>query len=58
MSKMADLEIEIIEMLSQDKSPMYIARMLDIPLTWVYNAMSNENDVDVELYNPYQTINS
>jgi hypothetical protein len=58
MSKMAELEIEILDMLSKDQSPVYIARVLDIPVTWVYECVRYNADFDTEDYSPYTTINS
>ena len=58
MSKMAELEIEILDMLGNDESPAYIARVLDIPVTWVYEVVSYNVEYDTECYDPYQTVNS
>ncbi len=52
---MADLQIEILDMLSDGESPQYIARVLDIPINWVYEAMTMNEDID---YSPYCTVNS
>jgi hypothetical protein len=52
---MSDLQIEIFDMLADGETPSYIARVLDIPISWVYEAMSMNEDTD---YSPYCTINS
>lgn len=54
MSKMSDLEIEIIQMLEAGRSPQYIARVLDVPVNWVYEAIHNHEDE----FSPYSTVNS
>lgn len=58
MSKMADLDIEIREMLERDTNPVVIAKMLDIPITWVYDTLERMDDPDEELYHPNNTVNS
>lgn len=58
MSKMADLDIEIREMLESDTNPVTIAKMLNIPLTWVYDTLESMDDPDEEPYNPNNTVNS
>lgn len=55
MSKMADLEIDILERLHGGQSPEYIANWLEIPVSWVYEAMKN---YDSDEYSPYMTVNS
>ena len=39
---MSDLQIEIMEMLAEGKSHRCIANFLDIPLTWIYEAIEME----------------
>ena len=39
MSKMAELDIEIRELLEEGVSPSTIAKELNIPVTWVYVTM-------------------
>ena len=58
MSIMKDLSIDIQDMLTQGFSPNTIARILEIPVSWVYETMTQECDVDDELYNPFDTCNS
>lgn len=56
MSKMADLEIEIMDMLEDGESPLYISRVLNIPASWVYDVIS-AGEVADEL-SPFSTVNS
>ena len=60
MSKMADLEVEIIDMLDQGYRPVTIASMLGVPVTWVYEAAENAEDEEsnTEVFSPFVTINS
>ena len=39
MSKMAELELEIRELLEDGVSPSVIAQELKVPVTWVYPVM-------------------
>lgn len=49
MSIMKDLSIDIQDMLTQGFSPNTIARILEIPVSWVYETMSNPSEAeDVE----------
>ena len=52
MSKMSDLSLDIRDMLDDDVAPRDIARLLNIPLDWVYM------EVDQEELSPFETINS
>jgi hypothetical protein len=54
MSKMADLEITIEEMLEKGDHPATISAVLNIPVVWVY-AVSK---YDVEELSPFLTVNS
>ena len=56
MSQMSNLEIEIEEMLGQGSDPLFIARILEIPVTWVYEV--NDNHTVEESYDPFETVNS
>lgn len=59
MSKMAELEIEILDMLSEGETPVYISRVLDVPVTWVYEAMESDPDKsNTEVFSPFDTFNS
>ena len=60
MSNMSNLSIEISDMLESGHSPVTIARILEIPITWVYETADTEivgKDITEEL-SPFQTINS
>jgi hypothetical protein len=52
MSKMADLSIDIQDMLEAGYLPVTIARQLEIPITWVFE------EVEQEELSPFETINS
>jgi len=52
MSRMADLLIDIQDMLEAGYLPVTIARQLEVPITWVF-----EEVVQEEL-SPFETINS
>jgi hypothetical protein len=58
MSVISELSIDIHNMLTEGFSPNTIARILEIPVSWVYETMTQECDVDDELYSPFETSNS
>ena len=58
MSKMAELEIEILDMLSEGETPVYISKVLDVPISWVYEAMEADSESNTEVYSPFETVNS
>jgi len=49
---MSDISIDIQEMLEDDIAPQDIARLLNIPMDWVYM------EVEQEELSPFETINS
>lgn len=57
MSKMSDISIEIQDRLADGEDPEIIARVMEIPIRWVYSEAETleyaEND-----YDPYNTVNS
>ena len=60
MSNMSDLSIEIGNMLESGYLPVTIAKILEIPITWVYETADTEivgEDITEEL-SPFQTVNS
>lgn len=57
MSKMSNLDIEIEYLLEKGKSPMDIARELEIPVSWVYEKQEQSDEM-AEVLSPYATINS
>jgi hypothetical protein len=57
MSRMSDINLEITEYLDQGVHPVKIARLLKVPLTWVYDALARVEEPELT-YDPYNTINS
>jgi hypothetical protein len=60
MSNMSNLSIEIGDMLESGYLPVTIAKILEIPITWVYETADTEiagEDITDEL-SPFQTVNS
>jgi hypothetical protein len=49
---MADLSLEIQDMLEEGYLPVTIARQLDVPITWVFE------EIEQEELSPFETINS
>ena len=58
MSKMSDLSIDIQTMLEEGHEPRAIARILEIPVEWVYEEVLHESNTHEELFSPYETCNS
>lgn len=61
MSTMSNLAVEIDSMLVEGYLPVTIARLLDVPINWVYEvADPSENPVNQEDQDcsPFATINS
>ena len=50
---MSDLSLEVSEMLEAGYLPVTVAKMLEIPINWVYETA----DVEDEL-SPFETVNS
>lgn len=57
MSKMSALDLDIQYLLEKGKSPMEVARELEIPVSWVYEKQDLDQDV-AEVLSPFATINS
>jgi hypothetical protein len=57
MSKMADVMLDIEMMIEEGTHPMTIARMLDIPIVWVYDTLEQMEPNEEEL-SPFVTLNS
>ena len=55
---MAELELDILDMLDEGRSPQYISTVLEVPVTWVYEASKNNSEMNTEVFNPYGTVNS
>jgi hypothetical protein len=53
---MADLSLEVEEMLEAGYLPVTVARMLEIPVTWVYETAAFLEDQ--EEFSPFETVNS
>lgn len=61
MSKMSNLSFEISDMLEAGYLPVTIARILEIPVTWVYETADVADDVSEDItdeLSPFQTVNS
>lgn len=52
MSAMSDISIEIKGMLEDGYLPVTIARQLEIPITWIFE------EIEQEELSPFETINS
>lgn len=57
MSKMSEISIEIQNYLEQQVHPASIARILEIPLSWVYETLESM-EAESEDFDPYNTVNS
>ena len=58
MSQMSNLQIEIQEMLENNIHPDTIAKLLDIPISLVYDAMEATLELEQDAFSPFHTINS
>jgi hypothetical protein len=52
MSRMSELSMEIQDMLEEGYLPVTIARQLEVPITWVFE------EIEQEELSPFETINS
>lgn len=52
MSAMSTLSLEIQDMLEEGYLPVTIARELDVPITWVFE------EIEQDELSPFETINS
>lgn len=57
MSKMSEISLEIQDLLEAGVNPVRIAKLLEVPLTWVYDTLESMES-DSEAYDPYNTVNS
>jgi hypothetical protein len=56
---MSEIGIDILDMLDRGESPQYIARILEIPVSWVYETLSySEDEGNTEVFSPFETCNS
>ena len=53
MSAMSNLTVEISDMLEAGYLPVTVARLLEIPVNWVYETADPEEELS-----PFQTVNS
>jgi hypothetical protein len=59
MSKMAELDLDIQDMLVAGSDPFIIAKILEIPITWVYETSERmDEESNTEVFNPFLTVNS
>ena len=57
MSKMADLYMEIEEMLEKGTHPATISAVLDVPVIFIYDVIESIEG-QTEEFSPFKTINS
>ena len=57
MSRMSELDLDIQYLLEKGKSPMEVARELEIPVSWVYEKPEVVEEPQ-EVLSPFATINS
>jgi hypothetical protein len=57
MSRMNDISIDIQDMLTEGVHPTKIAKILSVPLSWVYDALEMMESSEPS-FDPYETINS
>lgn len=57
MSRMNDISLEIQDRLAAGEDPKIIARVMEIPIVWVY-AEAESFDYSENDYDPYNTVNS
>ena len=57
MSKLTNVMLDIEMMIEQGMHPMTIAKMLDIPIVWVYDTLEQMEPSEEEL-SPFATLNS
>jgi hypothetical protein len=56
---MADLDLDIRDMLERGSDSATIARILEIPITWIYETSdSMDDESNTEVFSPFVTINS
>ena len=59
MSKMAELDMEIRNMLDDGYRPVTIASVLNVPVTFVYDVVETQQEKDnTEVFSPFSTVNS
>jgi hypothetical protein len=58
MSKMAELAMEIEDMLIDGRHPVMIVQVLDVPLSMVYDVLESMGEEPVDNFSPFDTVNS
>lgn len=59
MSRMSEICVEIYELLDEGRHPTYIAKVLQIPLSMVYDAIETyPTEGNTEVFSPFSTVNS
>jgi hypothetical protein len=58
MSKMAEIAMDIEDMLVDGDHPTVIAGTLSVPLYMVYDVLETMSDEPAEDFSPYETVNS
>ena len=58
MSKVAELDLSIRDMLDEGYNPVSIAVRLGIPLSFVYDVLEDIQNSEFDELNPFNTINS
>jgi hypothetical protein len=58
MSAMSNLSLEISDMLEAGYLPVTVARLLDVPINWVYETAEADAQDPVDELSPFQTVNS
>ena len=56
MSKVSELYYDVLEMLEQGDRPIKIATLLDVPVSFVYDVIEDQEQTNN--YSPYETVNS
>ena len=54
--KIKDVKQDILDMLDKGDRPIKIAMLLDIPVSFVYEVLDEEDQT--ENYSPFETVNS
>jgi hypothetical protein len=60
MSATKELIVDVWDMIAEGETPQYISKVLNVPISFVYDAMEvpDPDQEEVEIYSPYETINS
>ena len=60
MGAMKELVVDVWDMIAEGETPQYISKVLNVPISFVYDAMEvpDPDQEESEIYSPYETINS